>query len=170
MYTSLGRLKVDRKAPRTAPPTPNSPANIPDSKPPQTAVLCVFGKAHSRFRNRYTTYKIRKAPRNRLSGSICACRERDAPRKLATMPERPKPRIRIQSSPRLNRSTFQISPHRWMMPTKRSAKGSGTNKAMTGIITVDVPNPVAVPIPEAKSVNRQSSITCVMQFFPSSQH
>lgn len=52
------------------------------------------------------------------------------------------------------------------MPTKSSAVGSGTNRAITGIITVDVPNPVAVPIPEATSVNRQSRITCVMRFFP----
>jgi hypothetical protein len=37
---------------------------------------------------------------------------------------------------------------------------------MIGIITVDVPNPVAVPIPEAISVNKQSSSVCTMHFFP----
>jgi len=41
--------------------------------------------------------------------------------------------------------------------------GTGTNITMTGIMTVDVPNPVAVPIMEANSVKRQSIITSVMK-------
>jgi len=40
--------------------------------------------------------------------------------------------------------------------------GSGTNKAIIGIITVDVPKPVAVPIPEATSANRQISINAAL--------
>jgi hypothetical protein len=58
----------------------------------------------------------------------------------------------------LNKIIFQMSPHRWTRPTKRSTMGSGTNKAMTGTIIVDVPNPVAVPIPEATSVNSKAIV------------
>jgi glucan phosphorylase len=47
----------------------------------------------------------------------------------------------------------------WLNNPLPPLEASGTSKAITGIITVDVPKPVAVPIPEARSVNRQSSIS-----------
>jgi hypothetical protein len=53
-----------------------------------------------------------------------------------------------------------------MIPTKRSATGRGTNRTITGIMTVEVPNPVAVPIADAASVKKLSSIVCtIIPFF-----
>ncbi len=52
MYISLGKLKADKKAPRTAPPTPKMPAKKPDNDPPMIDVRLLAGIFQDCFRKR----------------------------------------------------------------------------------------------------------------------
>jgi hypothetical protein len=53
-----------------------------------------------------------------------------------------------------------------MIPTNKSAMGKGTNRVKTGIITVEVPKPVAVPIAAATRVNTHNDINCIISGRP----
>ena len=76
---------------------------------------------------------------------------RYAPSEAAITPGIPKLRMSLHWMPRLKISSFHIFPKKCMIPTKRSVCGKGKKSSTTGIITVDIPNPVVVPMTLAKN-------------------
>lgn len=104
---------------------------------------------------------IRINPSSLAKVSAGAVRTIWAPMILKMLPGMPKARRSGRLMPRLNRMIFQMSLKVWMMPTKRSAMGKGKIKTTNGIITVEEPKPVRVPMIAAISVRVVRASVCI---------